>query len=93
MSEAIDALKSANAHKWTCLYVTQGSGQLVGKSGGTPPTGFTVEVVDTTGAGDVFMALAFGTAKRIRHRRGCRFRQRRCRRAEINTRRWPGGYP
>ncbi|SUG17620.1 putative sugar kinase [Salmonella enterica subsp. arizonae] len=42
MSETLDALKkNTNAHKWTCLrHARQRRLQLVGKSGGTPPTGF-----------------------------------------------------
>ncbi len=95
MSEAIDALKkSTNAHKWTCLcHARQRRLQLVGKSGGTPPTGFY-----RGGGGYYWRGRCFSwrtgiwPGKRIRHRRGCQIRQRRCR-AEVYAPGWPGGYP
>ncbi|QUJ06446.1 ribokinase [Salmonella enterica subsp. enterica] len=64
MSRSRDALKSTNAHKWTCVYVTRGDEgcNWLEKAVRHQPS-FTVEVVDTCGAGDVFMAhWHFGTA-------------------------------
>ncbi|WP_052739252.1 PfkB family carbohydrate kinase, partial [Salmonella enterica] len=65
MSEAIDALKKAQMLTNGHVYVTQGSEgcNWLEKAAVRHQPGFTVEVVDTTGAGDVFHgALAFGLA-------------------------------
>ncbi|ECP0246630.1 sugar kinase [Salmonella enterica] len=65
MSEAIDALKKAQMLTNGHVYVTRGSEgcNWLEKAAVRHQPGFTVEVVDTTGAGDVFHgALAFGLA-------------------------------
>ncbi|EAN2944531.1 TPA: sugar kinase [Salmonella enterica] len=65
MSEAIDALKKAQMLTNGHVYVTRGSEGCywLEKAAVRHQPGFTVEVVDTTGAGDVFHgALAFGLA-------------------------------
>ncbi|MBC9891291.1 sugar kinase [Salmonella enterica subsp. enterica serovar Panama] len=65
MSEAIDALKKAQMLTNGHVYVTRGSEgcNWPEKAAVRHQPGFTVEVVDTTGAGDVFHgALAFGLA-------------------------------
>ncbi|EIR4567480.1 sugar kinase [Salmonella enterica] len=65
MSEAIDALKKAQMLTNGHVYVTRGSEgcNCLEKAAVRHQPGFTVEVVDTTGAGDVFHgALAFGLA-------------------------------
>ncbi|HCL5179645.1 TPA: sugar kinase [Salmonella enterica] len=65
MSEAIDALKKAQMLTNGHVYVTRGSEgcNWLEKAAVRYQPGFTVEVVDTTGAGDVFHgALAFGLA-------------------------------
>ncbi|HFF7136343.1 TPA: sugar kinase [Salmonella enterica] len=65
MSEAIDALKKAQTLTNGHVYVTRGSEgcNWLEKAAVRHQPGFTVEVVDTTGAGDVFHgALAFGLA-------------------------------
>lgn len=65
MSEAIDALKEAQMLTNGHVYVTRGSEgcNWLEKAAVRHQPGFTVEVVDTTGAGDVFHgALAFGLA-------------------------------
>ncbi|EFR0432693.1 sugar kinase [Salmonella enterica] len=66
MSEAIDALKKAQMLTNGHVYVTRGSEgcNWLEKAAVRHQPGFTVEVVDTTGAGDVFHgALAFGLAR------------------------------
>ncbi|EHX3221572.1 sugar kinase [Salmonella enterica] len=66
MSEAIDALKKAQMLTNGHVYVTRGSEgcNWLEKAAVRHQPGFTVEVVDTTGAGDVFhVALAFGLAR------------------------------
>ncbi|WP_122029698.1 sugar kinase [Salmonella enterica] len=65
MSEAIDALKKAQMLTNGHVNVTRGSEgcNWLEKAAVRHQPGFTVEVVDTTGAGDVFHgALAFGLA-------------------------------
>ncbi|ECS9440530.1 sugar kinase [Salmonella enterica subsp. enterica serovar Muenchen] len=65
MREAIDALKKAQILTNGHVYVTRGSEgcNWLEKAAVRHQPGFTVEVVDTTGAGDVFHgALAFGLA-------------------------------
>ncbi|HDC1791596.1 TPA: sugar kinase [Salmonella enterica] len=65
MSETIDALKKAQTLTNGHVYVTRGSEgcNWLEKAAVRHQPGFTVEVVDTTGAGDVFHgALAFGLA-------------------------------
>ncbi|EBQ2139581.1 sugar kinase [Salmonella enterica] len=65
MSEAIGALKKAQMLTNGHVYVTRGSEgcNWLEKAAVCHQPGFTVEVVDTTGAGDVFHgALAFGLA-------------------------------
>ncbi len=65
MSEAIDALKKAQMLTNGHVYVTRGSEgcNWLEKAAVRHQPGFTVKVVDTTGAGDVFHgALAFGLA-------------------------------
>ncbi|EHR9463950.1 sugar kinase [Salmonella enterica subsp. enterica] len=65
MSEAIDALKEAQMLTNGHVYVTRGSEgcNWLEKAAVRHQPGFTVKVVDTTGAGDVFHgALAFGLA-------------------------------
>ncbi|HFZ8060203.1 TPA: sugar kinase [Salmonella enterica subsp. enterica serovar Enteritidis] len=65
MSEAIDALKKTQMLTNGHVYVTRGSEgcNWLEKAAVRHQPGFTVEVVDTTGAGDVFHgALAFGLA-------------------------------
>ncbi len=66
MSEAIDALKKAQMLTNGHVYVTRGSEgcNWLEKAAVRHQPGFTVEVVDTTGVGDVFHgALAFGLAR------------------------------
>ncbi|EDS0771889.1 sugar kinase [Salmonella enterica] len=66
MSEAIDALKKAQMLTNGHVYVTRGSEgcNWLEKAAVRHQPGFTVEVVDTTGAGDVFHgSLAFGLAR------------------------------
>lgn len=95
MSEAIDALKKAQMLTNGHVYVTRGSEgcNWLEKAAVRHQPGFTVEVVDTTGAGRCFSwRTGIWPGKRIRHRRGCQIRQRRCR-AEVYAPRWPGGYP
>ncbi|ECV4485480.1 sugar kinase [Salmonella enterica] len=65
MSETMDALKKSQTLTNGHVYVTQGSEgcNWLEKTTVRHQPGFTVEVVDTTGAGDVFHgALAFGLA-------------------------------
>lgn len=65
MSEAIDALKKSQMLTNGQVYVTRGSEgcNWLEKAAVRHQPGFTVKVVDTTGAGDVFHgALAFGLA-------------------------------
>ncbi|EBV2193174.1 sugar kinase [Salmonella enterica] len=65
MSETVDALKKAQMLTNGHVYVTRGSEgcNWLEKAAVRHQPGFTVEVVDTTGAGDVFHgALAFGLA-------------------------------
>lgn len=65
MSETMDALKRSQTLKNGHVYVTRGSEgcNWLEKTTVRHQPGFTVEVVDTTGAGDVFHgALAFGLA-------------------------------
>ncbi|EAO4573672.1 sugar kinase [Salmonella enterica] len=65
MSETLDALKKTQTLTNGHVYVTRGSEgcNWLEKAAVRHQPGFTVEVVDTTGAGDVFHgALAFGLA-------------------------------
>ncbi|EPM5386942.1 sugar kinase [Salmonella enterica] len=76
MSEAIDALKKAQMLTNGHVYVTRGSEgcNWLEKAAVRHQPGFTVEVVDTTGAGDVFHgALAFGLASGYAIKEAVRF--------------------
>nr|VUD27417.1 putative sugar kinase [Salmonella sp. NCTC 7297] len=95
MSETIDALKKAQTLTNGHVYVTRGSEgcNWVGKSGGTPPTGFYRGGGGYYRRGRCFSRRSgIWPGKRIRHRGGCQIRQRRCR-AEVYAPRWSSGYP